>query len=182
MHSRIAELLAYIDREQAALEAAVGSVPRARHSSAPADGRWSVAQIIQHLVLVERRVTGLITMQLATAKDHGLGSERSSTPILSTIDVGRFADRSRKFVFGGDPPSASVDVDAGLRALAETRVAFKAAVMQGDGFDLSVPSAPHRAFGQLNLYEWIGFVGAHIARHADQIREIGQTAPTVDRT
>lgn len=121
-------------------------------------------------------------MQLATAKDHGLGSERSSTPILSTIDVGRFADRSRKFVFGGDPPSASVDVDAGLRALAETRVAFKAAVMQGDGFDLSVPSAPHRAFGQLNLYEWIGFVGAHIARHADQIREIGQTAPTVDRT
>lgn len=175
MHSRIAELFEHLDRERATLDAAIATVPSALRSTPQAADRWSVAQVVQHLITVERRITGLVTLQIAGAKSAGIGREMDGAPILATIDTDKFIDRSTKLVFGGDPPSASIDADTGLRALDAARTEFKAAVLHGDGLDLSGVSAPHRAFGSLNMYEWIALVGSHMTRHAEQIREIGAT-------
>ena len=43
-----------------------------------------------------------------------------------------------------------------------------------DGLALSQVTAKHPFLGVLNLYQWIGFIGYHDLRHADQIREIGE--------
>ena len=46
-----------------------------------------------------------------------------------------------------------------------------AVIVTGDGLALGAVSAPHPALGSFSVYDWIAFVGAHAARHADQIRE-----------
>jgi hypothetical protein len=175
MHPRIKELFALVDRGQATLESAVGAVPPALRSTPQSVDRWSVAQVIQHLNIVEGRITGLVARLIAEGKANGLPRERDDSSIIASIMADRYVDRSTKLVFGGAPPDASIDADAGLRSLATTRIAFKAAVMEGDGLDLSVPKFDHRAFGPLTAYEWIALVGLHMERHADQIREIGES-------
>jgi len=173
MHPRIAELFEHLDRETVTLDAAVQSVPVKLRSTQPAPDRWSVAQVLQHLITVERRITGLVTLQIAGAKSTSIGKETDGSSILATMDANRFIDRTTKLVFGGEQPSPSVDAETGRRGLDAARAEFKAAVLQGDGLDLSGISAPHRAFGPLTMYEWIALVGWHMTRHADQIREIG---------
>ena len=43
------------------------------------------------------------------------------------------------------------------------------------GMPLGAVQQPHRILGELNLYEWIAFLGTHEARHAAQIRELAAT-------
>ncbi len=60
MHSRIAEALDYLDTERADLQAAVDLVPTKLRERAPASDRWSVAQVLQHLTLIESRIVPLV--------------------------------------------------------------------------------------------------------------------------
>jgi hypothetical protein len=53
-----------------------------------------------------------------------------------------------------------------------TRRATREVLCGADGLALEQVHRPHVFFGPLNLYEWIGFLGGHAARHAAQIREI----------
>jgi hypothetical protein len=57
-----------------------------------------------------------------------------------------------------------------------TRRALADVVARGDGLALGKVSAPHPALGSFNGYDWIAFVGAHAARHADQMREMLQAS------
>jgi hypothetical protein len=57
-------------------------------------------------------------------------------------------------------------------ALDATRADLREALREADGLALGTLTFPHIYFGPLDLYTWIAFVGAHEARHTDQIREI----------
>ena len=65
-----------------------------------------------------------------------------------------------------------------LTALDQARIELGAAAEIGSGYALGEIIRPHPYLGPLNGYEWIAFVGAHMARHNDQIRE---TARLVSR-
>lgn len=54
------------------------------------------------------------------------------------------------------------------------RVDVREALRAGDGLALGTRFLPHRVFGQMPLYYFFAFVGAHEARHAAQIREISE--------
>ena len=49
-------------------------------------------------------------------------------------------------------------------------------IRKSEGLNLSAPIGAHPAFGPLNFYQWVTFLGSHEARHADQIRESPVTA------
>jgi hypothetical protein len=171
MHPRIAELLEYLERQRRTLDAAIAAVPASARDTRPADERWSVAEIVEHLAEVERRIGGMIGKQIADAKAQGLAAESNSLSILATINSARILDRTRRIV-STTIPTGTIGTEEALRQLDAVREDLKAAVMQGDGFDLTAVSAPHRVFGQINMYEWIAFIGSHMARHAEQVREI----------
>jgi hypothetical protein len=38
--------------------------------------------------------------------------------------------------------------------------------------DLNATGYPHPAFGPLNLYEWLAFIGIHEARHLRQVEAL----------
>jgi hypothetical protein len=86
-------------------------------------------------------------------------------------DRNRVVDRGSK----RNAPEAThpIDVDPGTawETLLRDRKTFKATALRGDGLALGTVTAPHPAFGQITLYEWIAFVGYHGARHGAQIAE-----------
>ena len=56
MHRRLEEVLNYLDSQRAALSEAVELVPTELRDQQPGSDRWSVAQVLQHLVIIEKRI------------------------------------------------------------------------------------------------------------------------------
>lgn len=173
MHPRITEVLAHLDRERAGLHAAVDCVSPARREERQARERWSVAEILEHLVLVERRLTYLVANAVASARVKGLPAETETTPVMWTVPVKVFLDRSRKITAAEAVlPRGELDSAAASKALESTREQLRATIVAADGLALADVVHPHPVLGQLNMYQWIGFIGSHEARHAAQIREL----------
>jgi hypothetical protein len=177
MHPRTAELLRYLDAQREALRAAVDLVPPERRERSPAPGRWSVAEILEHLSLVEGSITRLFAVRLAEARERGLSEETETTPVLSTFDLAKLLDRSYQVPASeAAQPPGKLDATAAWAALEAARQAFRETILSGDGLALGevVHPRPHPVFGVLNLYQWVAFAGGHEARHAAQIREIAE--------
>ena len=110
--------------------------------------------------------------------------KRRSMGVAETecIHVGRGYDEHRAYARSkspdcgprGDQPAFGVGCGGGVGGAGgiASRVNL-AAIARGDGLALSQVEHPHPIFGPLNLYQWVAFVGAHEARHAAQIREVG---------
>lgn len=175
MHSRIAEALDYLDMERADLRAAMELVPSTLREKPPAPDRWSVAQVLQHLTMIESRIVPLVKRLVTGARAAGLGPELETSSILNTRHAEKIADRSfRVTAPDGTVPPADITAESAWAALEQSRQALREAVAAGDGLALSEVKYPHPVLGEINLYQWILFVGSHEIRHTSQIREIAE--------
>lgn len=173
MHPRTEEINAYLDANRAALLEEVERVAPALRETRPAPDRWSVAEVLEHLALVERRITGLLAGSLSAARAEGLGPERETGPVVGTFDLTRVLDRGRPVeATAAARPLGGLDARGALAALEESRAALREVLFAGDGLALGEVSLPHPVFGPLNFYQWVLFVGGHEARHVAQIRGI----------
>jgi hypothetical protein len=168
MHPRIAEVLDFLDGSRAALLAALDDVPAELRAPRPDASRWSIAQVVAHLAIVETGITALFRQRVteATAPDT------DTSPILATIDVPRLLDRERALVAGERlQPADAPDFDDALARLGRMRETLRQAIIRADGRALGAIVAPHPLLGSLNLYQWLVFLGAHESRHTAQIIE-----------
>ena len=169
MHPRITELLQYITDRTASLRAAYDAVPPERRGLRSAPGRWSPAEVVHHVAIVERRVTQ--RLQALVEQARTLEPERQTSSVLATIDTRRAEERTRRFVTSEATEPHDSDPRTVWAEFEETRRALERVIATADGVDLAAVSAPHPALGPLNGYDWIAFAGSHAARHAHQIRE-----------
>lgn len=173
MHPRIEELFAYLDRRREEVRAAVAGVPASDRDTL-IDGRWSVANVIEHLAIVETSIVGLFRHRIGAAIAEGLGPDRETTSVFTAYPVVGVADRTRRIESPtAVRPTSAIDAHTAWQNLEDSRAKLREAVVSGDGLALAEMSHPHRAFGPLNLYQWLVFIADHEARHAEQIREIG---------
>ena len=179
MNSRLVELFGYVDQEHTDLKATVAGIPAHHLLESPGLDRCSVAEVLEHLVLTERSVARFLNKLFTDAVANGLGPETDARPILAVIDTRRITDRSNRAVSPDAlRPTGTLRPPAVLAALDQARVELGAAAEIGSGHALGEIIRPHPWLGPMNAYEWIAFVGAHMARHNDQIRE---TARLVSR-
>ena len=174
MHPRLAELQSYLDRERANLDQALGELESSRHQERPAEGRWCATQVVEHLAIIDRRVATLLDGEIAKARQAGVGPDPSTDSVLGSIDAAKVIDRSQRYQNPRAEPQGVPSTEDALKSLDQARAGFKAMLRNADGVDLTKVVAPHPLFGPLNGYQWIAFTAAHMARHADQIREIAR--------
>ena len=173
MHPRLAEVLNYLDSERAELFEAVKLVPTELRNQPPGPDRWSVAQVLQHLVIIEKRIGMGMTKWVGDAVAGGLGPELETSSVLNSLDLALIADRSRRRNAPDEVrPDGNLDAASAWTALEQTRAALRAGVLPGDGLALGDVIQPHPVLGPINLYQWLLFVGSHEVRHTAQVREI----------
>lgn len=174
MHPRTEELLNFLLTTQIRLREAVDAVsPAARDEAAP-EGRWSVAEVLEHLALVETGIARLISKKVGEGRAAGLGPELDTSSILWSLDVHKILDRNERLVAPERTrPTAKTGVEEAWRHLEDAHATARNAVASTDGLAIATITHPHPSMGPLNLYQWIIFIGAHELRHAIQIREIG---------
>lgn len=173
MHPRIEEVINYLDTERTALREAVELVPPALRDQSPGTDRWSVAQVLQHLAMIEKRIGRGMTKWVADARAGGTGPETETTSVMNSLPLQAIADRSQRRSAPEEfRPQVDADAKSAWTALEQSRETLRAAILAGDGLALGAVVQPHPVLGPINLYQWVLFVGSHETRHMGQIREI----------
>lgn len=177
MHPRTREILDFLDRCHGELKNAAAEVPPSFRKTRTAPDRWSVAEIVEHLGIVEARIGKLLVPALNEAAADGGAPENETSSVHSMMDVSRILDRSQRITAGeASQPQAGLDLEDAWAKLEEHREELRQAVLAADGRALGAVIRPHPRFGDLNLYQWLLFTGGHEARHAAQVREIAAAA------
>ncbi|CAN5913487.1 DinB family protein [soil metagenome] len=173
MHPRLTELLDYLDVTRASVLGAASMVPRERWGVRPAPDRWSVAEICWHLQRVESGVAKLIRKRASEARAAGHPEEPADSPLRGTRDRFGLVDRTRRLEAPSSvAPPESLPAGDAQRLLEESRTMLRAAIAEADGLALGLIMHPHPVVGEINLYDWILFVGLHEQRHLQQIGEV----------
>jgi len=175
MHPRTRELLTHFDAHRAILRSAFDSVPSDRRNKPPEPGRWSTANIVEHLAIVEGRMAGILSSRIREEREAGLVSETNVEPVLPDLDVVRVLDRTTRVQAPEFALPTGMDSTAAWTQLEVATAALRAMLLSGDGLALTNVIHPHSKLGPMSVYHWIAFLAAHESRHAAQIREMSGT-------
>jgi uncharacterized damage-inducible protein DinB len=165
----IAHTIALLDAERENLLAAVQRVPEHERDRRPAEMRWSIAEVLEHLATVERGIAALIAKR-------GRYQPRPDEPIPVPLDderIARLRNRGERMEAPDfAKPSGTVVAAEALRTLVEGRAALRRALVDADPASLEKCTSTHPALGTLSLRDWAQFVAHHEARHTSQVLEI----------
>ena len=169
--SPIADIRTTLATDRAALRCAVDRVPAAMRQQKPAPDRWSVAEVLEHLGLVEGRVAMFFGPLLQDAPTLGVDTQTGAT----ALDRTSLRDRDNKIVAPPPiQPTGSLSAEDAWTILQETRVKLLAMldVAEAERRDLAQISRQHPVLGPLDGYQWVAAIGGHEERHTLQIHEI----------
>ncbi len=174
MHPRLAAVIEFSDKARAELLATVEAVPEPLREARPSEDAWSVAEIVEHLMMVERSVAKLVALKGGELQSQAAPPHEA--PDMVPVDLSRFfRDRSTRIQAPERVvPRGEMAAAEALTALIQTRGMLLDQLHTVDGLALSTMSHPHPFFGPLDLYEWVQMLGWHELRHAEQIREVAQ--------
>ena len=172
MERQVADLLRLLDDSHAALRTAVDAVPPARRHQKPASGGWSVAEVLEHVALVDARFAQVVAAAIAAAPAEGSGEPGLGAP-LDDMFRARVTDRSEKRQAPEvSTPTGTMDSDAAWAAIEQAHARFRATLAECSGRALGGVRATHPRWGSLTVCQYAELFAGHEQRHAAQIREI----------
>jgi hypothetical protein len=112
------------------------------------------------------------------AREAGLGEEKSAASVMPSFDrhsalLEGTVLKSPEMVL----PRTDVDFKDALDGLESSREALRAAVVSANGLALGEIKHTHPVLGELDLYQWLIFVGQHEGRHRKQIERTLKSIP-----
>ena len=128
------------------------------------EGTWSIAQILEHLYLMESLIAKVLedALQKETFDDPG------NFPIHLVSDRSMKVRAPEKLA----PSSAAQSLQDLEGKLSRSRSQLEHLETLFSEEELNRKTASHPRFGMLTLKQWIRLVGYHEQRHYDQIEEV----------
>ena len=160
------QALEFLTQSRNGLFASVQGLSEAQWTFKPAPDRWSIAECVEHVVIVQDFVRANIGNLAAAAASP----ERDEKQIDALI-IARVPDRSTRFpapervlpTGRWTPPEALDRYSASCQEIADRL---------SSASDLRGRAIPHPALGPLDGYQWILAVAGHTIRHTKQILEV----------
>jgi uncharacterized damage-inducible protein DinB len=175
MHSRLAAALAHADAARAALFAAVDEVPEPLREARASEDTWSVAEIIEHLARTETGIAKLFALRIGEMQAQASPPREAPEFIAITNPAFALAENPTRKLAAPEriQPRGEMSADEARAKLVQSRGMLLDQLHAGEGLAYSTILHPHPYFGDLNVYEWVHFLGSHEIRHTAQIREVG---------
>jgi hypothetical protein len=167
------ELRARLAADLDALTAVVWTLSQTQADWKPAPERWSVGEVLHHLVLSNRSFARAVAKLVERGRREGLAAPpnaRQSWPRLRSIaDVNASGPvRNPERV----TPTHGLPIQQLRRELVESHQAVALQIPDLAGLDLGTLRFPHPLGFELNLYQWTDIMGAHERRHLHQIETL----------
>src|SRR5437868_14280886 len=86
MHQRLAETMTFVEEKRRELLQSFEGVPGDRLCRRALPEGWSIAEILEHLRMVETGVARLITKRVGQAREAGLSEEKDASSVLQPFD------------------------------------------------------------------------------------------------
>lgn len=130
------------------------------------EGQWSIAQVLEHLRLMEENAVRGIREALSKEEYNPTGPK----PMHLIADRTLKRDAPDYLI-----PSNEFQTFEELKTkLSSSRESLVNSIQGVSEDDLNNKSFPHRRFGLLSVAQWISLLGFHEQRHIGQIEEIKQ--------
>jgi hypothetical protein len=154
-------------RAQTAFFRAADTIPATNWDKCPGPNEWSAAELVAHLVVVER---GVVTRadQLTQKTPIPVPFPKRMHLPLWLVEA-RVIRRKSPVPLDESLMSEKETMLGGLRRVRERTLAF---ISETERRDLSAYCWRHPFLGMLNAYEWMEMIAAHQIRHTKQVREI----------
>lgn len=160
----------HLQASRAKLLSVAEEISDQRWREAPAPERWSAAEVIAHLAMVEERTIFGMKRLLQSAPEPVPLQKRFHLPLA----IATWRGRKVRTPIPLDAKRVC-DKRESLAGLNTTREATLAFIESTRGTDVTLYHYEHPFLGNLNMYEWFRTIGYHELRHAKQIREVVET-------
>ncbi len=154
-----------------AFVASLAQLSRDQWHFKPGPDDWSIAEIAEHVTLVETGVHRLLTTKLLQqpSPPELRAQARTKDSLITTMMFDRSMRRpAPDFV---TPKGTWPEAPALLQAFDEAR-SGTIAWLQSCTVDLRADSSPHPNLGPLDGKQWLLFIVAHAERHIRQIQDV----------
>ena len=127
-------------------------------------GSWTIMQVLEHLYLIELSVTHVVSKQLANGESKIVEEKpiQLTTNRSTKIEAPSFAIPSTNFI----------SLKNLIEKLSKSRNRLMRVIDSTDKISLEQRAEHHPAFGEMNLKQWVDFIGLHEKRHFAQIEEL----------
>lgn len=167
----VADILSENERSHERLIAGISGINDAQANFRPSEDEWTIAEIIEHLNIVNGgflRITAKLLKQ-AEANPKPAPADLN----LGGVLVGENGDQAPKFQAPEMVrPKGGVAIADAVAGLKQTIAGFAEIQSRLEAVDLSEQSFPHPAAGPLSAYQWMILLAEHSDRHLGQIGRI----------
>ncbi|HLM02302.1 MAG TPA: DinB family protein, partial [Pyrinomonadaceae bacterium] len=162
IYNTVAEIFDSIDATRARLAQTVSNLSDGESNFRPAEDAWSVAELVEHVAKTEASIVPLVFRLLKNAESNGAAeSDGTLNPPVSLVEHHEKARATRFQAPEMIRPAGAATISESLAMLAESRETINSLRPRLESVDLSNTAFPHPAFGKLNLYQWLAFIGLH---------------------
>ena len=172
MPRKLEPIIDNLSRARAGLLRAADSVSAEQWNRNPCEGTWSAAELVAHLIMVERAI-------IAVA-DRLLQKPPKSTPLWKRLHLPMALVEARvirrKTPIPLDPQllREKEEMLAELRLTRERTLTF---IKETGNRNLRAYRWRHPFIGTLHTYQWFQMIASHEIRHTKQMREIAANLP-----
>jgi hypothetical protein len=166
----------YLQQTREGVLGATKGLSEAQWKFKPAADRWSIAEIVEHIVIVEERVLGPIRDELATAPAAPADYDYK---LVDAIVINQFPNRLAKFPAPEfvHPAGQVAQSEAFDRLLKNYTRLIDYLESTPDLRQHAVAAPPLKGvskgdYGLMDGYQWILAAAAHTERHTKQILEV----------
>jgi len=136
------------------------------------DGKWTVAELVEHISIVDESMTKICAKLLNKAKAAGQAGDGSVSLsgdfIQRSMEVARTKLEAPEFV----RPTSSQTISESLNRMDESQKIMDDIRPLFESVDGTAQKFPHPFFGEISAHEWLSLRGGHEARHIKQIEKI----------
>ncbi|SDJ50307.1 DinB family protein [Salimicrobium halophilum] len=142
----------------------IEKVPEEEAGKKPSEDKWSVLEILEHLYLME----GFIVQKIDEVIKNGDVNTAETKPIERTTNRSYKVEAPEAL----RPKGTFSSLEEAKDGLNKTREATTFLLHNKSEETLQSYSFPHPSFGNMNLEQWVEFIGWHELRHLDQMKEV----------
>lgn len=173
----VSEILATIDNIRSKLVKTVSILTDQHANFQSAPEKWSAVYLVEHLAKTEESLLKVIEKLLAKAEAENVPATGTIEPPVSFSEHLLKASEQKFTAPEFIKPEGAATIGESLARLEKSRYALRVLQPRLEKVDSSNAVYPHPAFGPLNLYQWLAFIGLHEARHLKQIADTLDALP-----
>lgn len=156
-----------LDSVHEKLSSAIRTTDPSLYSKRPGENEWSIAEVVQHLCLVEERILEALKKGLESGRPAKVGFLKQLIP-MRIVSLRFKKLKAPKIVTPKDPPG----MDQLLSDYDEVRGRLKQVCVENGRDRLKAISVKHPFLGDIDGVAAVSMLNFHEERHYKQIREI----------